>query len=129
MGPSLIPYPIGRWTTIAFDAKEWDSHGALVQAPEWRWNAPMRGVYQLQASVMLQNQAGVPPWELLVVRSGVERARAAFTGLLGQISWTGIVAPGEYLQVQIRPTAPGPVLIDGGPPRSCITIAGVGVVP
>lgn len=128
MAPTLTPYPIGLWTPLDFAVKEWDSHGTLIMLPEWRWNAPMRGVYQLQASVMLQNLAGVPPWELQVVRAGQEqRARAAFTGILGQISWTGIVNPGEFLQVQVRPSGPGPVVIDGGPPRTCITIAGVGV--
>lgn len=129
MTPSLVPYPGGLWTPLDFAIKEWDTHQTMTQQPEWRWTPPVRGVYQLQASVMLQNVAGAPRWELQVVRSGQERARAAFTGLIGQISWTGIVGLGEFLQVQIRPNDPGPALIDGGPPRSCITIAGVGVVP
>ncbi len=129
MTPSLVPYPGGLWTPLDFAIKEWDTHQTMSQLPDWRWTPPVRGVYQLQASVMLQNVAGAPRWELQVVRSGQERARAVFTGLLGQISWTGIVGLGEFLQVQIRPNDPGPALIDGGPPRSCITIAGVGVVP
>jgi hypothetical protein len=128
MTPSLVPYPGGLWTPLDFAIKEWDTHQTMSQLPDWRWTPPVRGVYQLQASVMLQNVAGAPRWELQVVRSGQERARAVFTGLLGQISWTGIVGLGEFLQVQIRPMDPGPALIDGGPPRTCITIAGVGVV-
>lgn len=128
MTPSLVPYPGGLWTPLDFAIKEWDTHQTMTQQPDWRWTPPVRGVYQLQASVMLQNVAGAPRWELQVVRSGQERARAVFTGLVGQISWTGIVGLGEFLQVQIRPMDPGPALIDGGPPRTCITIAGVGVV-
>ena len=128
MTPSLQPYAPTLWTPLDFAIKEWDSHGTLFQLPEWRWNAPMRGVYQLQASILLQAIAGTPTWDLRVLRSGQERAQASFAGLAGQISWTGIVNPGEFLQVVIRPSGPIPVLIDGGPPRSCITIAGVGVV-
>lgn len=129
MTPSLQPYPVGLWVPLDFAIKEWDSHQTLTQQPDWRWTPPYRGVYQLEASVMLQNGPGAAGWELQVVRMGQERARAAFTGQLGQISWTGIVGLGEYLQVQIRATGSMPVLIDGGPPRTCIAIAGVGVVP
>ncbi|MBI5940558.1 MAG: hypothetical protein HY859_09045 [Caulobacterales bacterium] len=126
MTPSLVPYTNGIWSILDFDVTEWDSHLAFM--PGWRWTAPIRGVYQLQASVMLQSVAGVPAWELQVRRSGQERAQAAFSGFSGQISWTGIVGIGEGLQVAIRPTG-APTLIDGGPPRTCITIAGCGVLP
>ncbi len=128
MGPSLVPYPNNQWSVLSFDVKEWDTHTAFSLLPEWRWTAPVRGVYQLQASVMLQSVAGNPIWELQVRRSGQERAQAAFTGFAGQISWTGIVGLGEFLQVAIRPTG-APTLIHGGPPRTCITIAGCGVLP
>ncbi len=128
MTPSLVPYSNGIWSVLDFAIKEWDSHQTMSQLPEWRWTPPVRGVYQLQASVMLQSVAGSPTWELQVRRSGQERAQAAFSGFAGQISWTGIVSPGEFLQVAIRPTG-APTLIHGGPPRTCITVAGVGVVP
>lgn len=121
-----MPIPGNQWLPIDFSLRELDTHLAISAGPLWRWVAPMRGVYQLVATVRIDGFPGGVTWQLRVVRSGQPVAEAAFAGLSGQITWIGVMNQ-EDLQVQIWGS--GTLVLSPQQPLlpAVVTIAGVGV--
>jgi len=129
---AVLPPPpawmAGQWSVLNFDVLETDTHQAVEIGPIWQWHAPFRGTYDLSCALCLENiPPGTPTWAMRVMRQGMEEVYAEFTGYTGQIHWLGLLNPSETLQVQIQPLGLTPVQVRGGPPRSSIVVAGVGV--
>lgn len=121
-----LTIPANQWTVLDFSLREIDTHLAIMPGPLWRWSAPMRGVYHLQATVRLGGP-GSPTWQLRVQRANQLVAEADFAGVSGQITWLGVMQPPEDLQVLIRGSttlvlAPDPLGL-----AAVVSIAGVGV--
>jgi hypothetical protein len=116
----------GAWMGVPVTVPEYESQPGLI-GPGGRFFAPVRGYYLLTTSLRLA--AGQVGFSLRILRDGSLIETEARTGLDGlQLSTQALLQPQQSLHVEIRATA-GAVMIDGGPPRSMITINGIGQPP
>ena len=113
----------GAWIALPVTVPEYESQAGLI-GPGGRFFAPLRGYYLFTASLRLAT--GQVGFSLRILRDGTLVETESRTGLDGlQISTQVLLQPQQSLHVEIRATA-GSVMIDGGPPRSMITINGIG---
>ena len=123
----IVPWLVGQWITLTFDAAQVDTHQAITPGPEWSWRAPVMGTYLLLCSLQV-NVASEAPWILRVLRNGVPQVDHAGAGPSGQILWVGSLLPGEALQVQIQAPSAPPGQVSIQPPRGGIVITGCSLV-
>ncbi|MBA3709596.1 MAG: hypothetical protein H0W83_12350 [Planctomycetes bacterium] len=124
---------VGQWVPLSFDIPEWDTHRSLQ--PGGRFSAPIRGTYCLYANLLFQPVNPNMVLGLRVIRNGgnpeFQRiiAMPSSPASIGSAEITAIalLSPGESLHVEYQLYGPGPYQIYGGPPRSCLVVAGVGV--
>lgn len=116
----------GSWIGLPITMPEYESRAGLV-GPGGRFFAPVRGYYLFTASLRVAPPQ--PGFSLRILRDGAlveTEARTSLDGL--QLSTQVLLEPQQTLHVEIRATT-GTVMIDGGPPRSMITINGIGQPP
>jgi hypothetical protein len=121
-----MPIPPNAWMLFDFSLREIDTHLAIAAGPQWRWVAPMRGIYHLLATVRLEPFPPTPTWQLRVLRSGQVVAEASFTGHSGQIGWLGVMNQ-EDLQVQIWSSTSLVLSTQQPILPATVSIAGVGI--
>jgi hypothetical protein len=125
------PLAANQWTVLDCSLREVDTHLAITPGPGWRWTAPMRGVFQLLATVRLDPgfEPGTPlAWQLRVLRGAQLVAEVSFSAAAsGQVAWLGLLEGQDVLQVQLRPTTAVVLATDPLGLSAVVSIAGVGV--
>jgi hypothetical protein len=113
------------WELVRFGQLDGSTHpNVIADLPDWRWIAPVNGVYQIVASIHLEHAPGVPTWDLRVLRNGQEIASVGVQGYAGQIIGMARLAIGEWIQIQVRPTQPVPLIYAGSLPQPSLVIQG-----